>query len=161
MHDLTEGPVFGHLIRLAVPLAAGMLFQTLYYLVDLYFVSKLGDAAIAGVSAAGTVQFIVMALTQILGVGTMALIAHAIGRKDRADANLIFNQSLVLAAVAAATTLVGGYALASVYMKKLGANAATAASAASVTAITIMPRQPHPPAWPPPPAQSSIAVRLI
>ena len=29
MHDLTEGPVFGHLIRLAVPLAAGMLFQTL------------------------------------------------------------------------------------------------------------------------------------
>ena len=128
MHDLTEGPVFGHLIRLAVPLAAGMLFQTLYYLVDLYFVSKLGDAAIAGVSAAGTVQFIVMALTQILGVGTMALIAHAIGRKDRADANLIFNQSLVLAAVAAATTLVGGYALASVYMKKLGANAATAAA---------------------------------
>ena len=128
MHDLTEGPVSGHLMRLAVPLAAGMLFQTLYYLVDLYFVSQLGDAAIAGVSAAGNVQFIVMALTQILGVGTMALIAHAIGRKDRADANLIFNQSLVLAAVAAGATLLGGYALAGRYMGTLGANPATAAA---------------------------------
>ena len=128
MHDLTEGPVSGHLIRLAVPLAAGMLFQTLYYLVDLYFVSKLGDAAIAGVSAAGNVQFIVMSLTQILGVGTMALIAHAIGRKDRSDANLIFNQSLVLAAMAAGATLLGGYTLAGTYMRNLSANAATAAA---------------------------------
>ena len=128
MHDLTEGPVSGHLIRLAVPLAAGMLFQTLYYLVDLYFVSKLGDAAIAGVSAAGNVQFIVMSLTQILGVGTMALIAHAIGRKDRSDANLIFNQSLVLAAMAAGATLLGGYTLAGTYMRNLSATAATAAA---------------------------------
>lgn len=64
-------------------MAAGMIFQTLYYLVDLYFVARLGDAAVAGVSAAGNVQFIVMALTQVLGVGTMALIAHAVGRRDR------------------------------------------------------------------------------
>jgi hypothetical protein len=46
-----------------------------------------------------------MALTQILGVGTMALIANASGRKDRGEANLIFNQSLLLAGVCAAATL--------------------------------------------------------
>ncbi len=126
MNDLTQGSITRHLIRLAIPLAAGMLFQTLYYLVDLYFVARLGDASIAGVSAAGNVQFIVMALTQILGVGTMALIAHAIGRKDRPDANLIFNQSLVLAALAAVATLIGGYALSGSYMSRLGANSATA-----------------------------------
>ena len=40
MSDLTEGSVMRHLIRLALPLAAGMVFQTLYYLVDLYFVSR-------------------------------------------------------------------------------------------------------------------------
>ncbi|HEX9894747.1 MAG TPA: MATE family efflux transporter [Gemmatimonadales bacterium] len=100
MHDLTEGSIARHLVRLAVPLAAGMVFQTLYYLVDIYFVAQLGDTAIAGVGAAGNVQFLVMALTQILGVGTMALIAHAVGRRDLPDANLIFNQSLVLAAIA-------------------------------------------------------------
>jgi Na+-driven multidrug efflux pump len=128
VNDLTQGSITRHLIRLAIPLAAGMIFQTLYYLVDLYFVARLGDAAIAGVSAAGNVQFIVTGLTQILGVGTMALIAHAIGRKDRPDANLVFNQSLVLAALVAGATLTGGYGLAGTYMGRIGANPATAAA---------------------------------
>jgi putative MATE family efflux protein len=126
MNDLTEGPIPAHLMRIAMPIAIGMVFQTAYYLVDLYFVGRLGDAAIAGLGSAGNVQFLVMAITQILGVGTMALIAQAAGRKDRPDANLIFNQSLVLAAVCAAVTLVGGYALSGWYMNRLGADAATA-----------------------------------
>jgi putative MATE family efflux protein len=128
MHDLTQGSIPRHLVRLAAPLAAGMVFQTLYYLIDLYFVAQLGDAAIAGVGAAGNVQFIVMALTQILGVGTMALIAQAIGRKDQADANLVFNQSLTMSAIALLATLVGGLLLSGPYMKRLGADAATAAA---------------------------------
>jgi putative MATE family efflux protein len=127
-HDLTEGAVSGHLLRLAAPIAAGMVFQTLYYLVDLYFVARLGDAAIAGVGAAGNVQFIVMSLTQILGVGTMALIAHAVGRRDRADADLVFNQSLLLSGVALVGTLVGGAALGGWYVGQLGANPATIAA---------------------------------
>ena len=131
MNDLTEGPISAHLMRIAIPIAIGMLFQTAYYLVDLYFVGGLGDAAIAGLGSAGNVQFLVMAITQVLGVGTMALIAQAAGRKDRADANLIFNQSLVLAAVCAGITLVGGYALSGMYMTRLGADAAT--SAAGIT----------------------------
>lgn len=128
MHDLTQGSIPRHLVRLAVPIAAGMVFQTLYYLVDLYFVAQLGDAAIAGVSAAGNVQFIIMALTQVLGIGTMVLIAHATGRKDRADANLVFNQSLLMAAGCAAVVLAGGYLLAGRYMAGLGADPATVAA---------------------------------
>jgi len=109
-----------------VPIAVGMLAQTLYFLVDLYFVAQLGDAAIAGVSAAGLAMFIVMALTQTLGVGTAALVSQAVGRKDPNDANLVFNQSLVLAAICVAGTLVGGYALTGAYMRSIGADAATA-----------------------------------
>ena len=125
MQDMTKGPIPGHIMRMAGPIAIGMVFQTLYYLVDLYFVGQLGDAAIAGLGAAGNVQFLVMAITQVLGVGTMALIAQASGRKDRTDANLIFNQSLVLAVVCAAITLVGGYGIANWYMGTLGADADT------------------------------------
>ncbi|HEY0662010.1 MAG TPA: MATE family efflux transporter [Lysobacter sp.] len=128
MHDLTQGSITKHLVAMAAPIAIGMLFQTLYYLVDLYFVARLGDAAIAGVGAAGNAQFIVMALTQVLGVGTMALIAQAVGRKDLADANLIFNQSLLLAALCGVLTLVAGYLLAGPYMRTLGADAATEAA---------------------------------
>ena len=128
MQDLTSGSIPRHIIRLALPMAAGMIFQTMYYLVDLYFVARLGDAAVAGVSSAGNVQFIVMALTQVLGVGTMALIAQAVGRKDRDDATLVFNQSTLLALGCGLLVLVGGWLLSPRYMRAVGADAATVAA---------------------------------
>ena len=128
MQDLTQGSVFRHLLKLAAPIAIGMLFQTLYVLVDLYFVARLGDAAIAGVSTAGNLQFIIMALTQVLGVGTMALIAQAVGRKEQGDANLVFNQSLLIATACTLATLIVGYAVAGPYTRALGADAATSAA---------------------------------
>jgi len=112
-------------VAMATPIAFGMIFQTLYYLVDLYFVAGLGDAAIAGVSAAGNVMFIIIGLTQVLGVGTVALISHAVGRKDQPAANLIFNQSIVLSAVCALVTLVGGYGFTHIYMREVAADEAT------------------------------------
>jgi putative MATE family efflux protein len=126
MHDMTQGSIGKHLLRMSAPIAVGMLFQTLYVLVDLYFVAQLGDAAIAGVATAGNLQFIIMAATQVLGVGTMALIAQAAGRKDQPDANLIFNQSLVLAMIAMVVTLIGGYLVIGPYMGSVGADARTA-----------------------------------
>jgi putative MATE family efflux protein len=125
MKDLTEGSIYRHLLTMAGAIAGGMLLQTLYYVVDLYFVARLGDAAIAGVGAAGNVMFAVLALTQMLGIGTVALMSHAAGRKHRREANHIFNQSVALSLVCAVATLVGGYALTGPYMSALSADAAT------------------------------------
>jgi putative MATE family efflux protein len=125
MKDLTKGPIPGHLVAMAVPMAAGMIFQTLYYFVDLYFVARLGDAAVAGVSAAGNAMFIILALTQVLGVGTVALISHAVGRKDQPDANLIFNQSLLIAALCGVLTLIVGYTASMAYVRSIAADEAT------------------------------------
>ena len=109
MKDLTDSSIVKNILQMALPIAAGMFFQTLYFLIDLYFVAGLGDAAIAGVGAAGNVMFVVFAVTQVLGVGTVTLISHAAGRKDQADANLVFNQSLALAATCAVITLALGF----------------------------------------------------
>jgi putative MATE family efflux protein len=111
---------------MAIPIAIGMIFQTLYFLIDLYFVGRLGGAAIAGVAAAGNVSFIVMGLTQVLAVGTGALVAQAVGRRDLADANLVFNQSIVMAAAFSVGTLLIGYAAGPLYVRGLGADIATA-----------------------------------
>jgi putative MATE family efflux protein len=131
MRDLTQGPIPGHLFAMAAPIAAGMLAQTLYFLIDLYFVARLGDTALAGVGAAGIAMFVVMAMTQTLGVGAMALVAQAVGRKDPADADLVFNQSLSLAGFCTVATIVGGYLLAGPYMRTVGADAETAAAGAT------------------------------
>jgi putative MATE family efflux protein len=126
MRDLTQGPIPKHVVAMSVPIAAGMLLQTLYFFIDLYFVARLGNAALAGVGTAGNVMFVVFALTQALGVGTGALVSQAAGRKDQPEANLVFNQSVGMGAWMAAVTIIGGYALSGPYMTMLGADAATA-----------------------------------
>jgi putative MATE family efflux protein len=128
MKDLTSSSIAKNIFQMAVPIAAGMFFQTLYFLIDLYFVSGLGDAALAGVGAAGNMMFVVFALTQVLQVGTVALISQAVGRKDQSDANLVFNQSLALSASCGAVTLLLGYALTGAYMSALGSDQATVAA---------------------------------
>ena len=129
MKDLTQGTIVRQILLMAAPIAAGMIFQTLYFLIDLYFVAQLGDVAVAGVSTAGNIAFVVMAMTQVLGVGTVALIAHAVGRKDRADANLVFNQSIVLSAATGIAVLIGLFAFTHAYMQSVAADAATIARA--------------------------------
>jgi MATE family, multidrug efflux pump len=94
-------------------------------LVDLYFVGGLGDAAIAGVAAASNAGFLINAFTQVLSVGTVSLVSHAVGRKDRTDANLVFNQALGLSFVCGAIALVAGWLLARLYVGALAANEAT------------------------------------
>jgi putative MATE family efflux protein len=125
MKDMTRGSIVRHLLGLAVPIAIGMLFQMLYVMVDLYFVAGLGDAAVAGLVTAGNIQFVVLALTQVLGAGAMALIAQAVGGGDQADAALVFNQSLLIACVCAVLTLAIGYGGADFYMRSVAADDAT------------------------------------
>jgi putative MATE family efflux protein len=96
MQDLTKGPVTGHLLKTTSFMLVTMLFQTLYFLVDLYWVGHIGTDAVAAVALAGNITFIVLALTQVLGVGTTTLVSHAAGRKDHEYGLLVFNQSQVL-----------------------------------------------------------------
>jgi putative MATE family efflux protein len=119
MKDLTQGSIVSHISAMAPQIFMGMIMMMLCGLIDLYFVGGLGDAAIAGVGAAGNAGFLVNALTQVLSVGTAALISHAVGRKDRDDANLVFNQSLGLAAAGGIFTLIAGCALARDYIRSV------------------------------------------
>lgn len=96
--DLAHGPLLPQILSLALPAAATMVSQIAYQIVDLYFVAQLGAAVTAGVNAAGSLIWAVNALTQVLSVSTLALVSHACGRKDQADARLVFHQGLMLAA---------------------------------------------------------------
>jgi putative MATE family efflux protein len=126
MQDLTTGSVSRHLLRTTGFMLVTMLFQTLYFLVDLYWVGRLGKEAVAGVSVAGNVTFLVLAITQMLGVGTTTLVSHAAGRKDRDGALLAFNQGLVLSVVLATLYLVLMTSIRSVYARSLAADPVTA-----------------------------------
>ncbi|MGH8264143.1 MAG: MATE family efflux transporter [Steroidobacteraceae bacterium] len=128
MQDLTQGSIVRHLMQMAAFIGAGMLFQTLYIIVDLYFVSAIGKEAIAGVGAAANIMFIVMAIMQVLTIGGVTLISHAVGRKDQAEANLVFNQSMLLSVLISAVVVLAGYAITDKYIASITADAATAAA---------------------------------
>lgn len=126
MNDLTQGSVIRHLLHMAAFLAVSMLMQTLYLLADLYWVGRLGKEAIAAVGVAGNLMMVVMALTQMLGVGTTALISQAAGRKDQVHAELAFNQSLVMSLCVALGLGVAGFLLRDFYCSALTADGVTA-----------------------------------
>jgi putative MATE family efflux protein len=129
MHDLTTGPVTRHLLKTTSFMLVTMVFQTLYFLVDLYWVGRLGTEAIAAVGIAGNLSFVVLALTQMLGIGTTAVVSHAAGRKEHAQGLLVFNQSQVLALLVGLIVLVVGLATRSGYAAAMSADARTAALA--------------------------------
>ncbi len=130
MQDLTTGSVTRHLLKTSSYMLVTMLFQTLYFLVDLYWVGRLGKEAVAGVGIAGNLTFVVLAITQMLGVGVTTLVSHAAGQKDRDRALLVFNESLLLSAIVGLLFLGVGMALRMPYVTALGADARTTELAA-------------------------------
>ena len=131
MKDLTTGSVTRHLLHMSAFMAVSMFVQTLYLLADLYWVGHLGKEAIAAVGVAGNLTMIVLALTQMLGVGTTTLISHAAGQKDQPRAELVFNQSFVMSLLVAIGLGLVGFLLMNLYCNSLSADVVTARLAKS------------------------------
>jgi putative MATE family efflux protein len=129
MKDLTSGSVTRNLLSTGIFMFVSMAFQTLYLLVDLYFVGKLGRNAVAAVTVSATLTFVVLAASQMVGVGTTALIAQASGRKDREAARLVFNQSQGLSLVVGALFFLLAWAARGAYARVQTADPAVAALA--------------------------------
>jgi putative MATE family efflux protein len=126
MQDLTTGPVSRHLLKTTSFMLVTMVFQTLYFLIDLFWVGRLGKEAVAAVGIAGNLMFIVLAVTQMLGVGTTTLVSHAAGRREHARAQFVFNQSLVLSVLVGFAYFVLAMTARSGYVRALSADARTA-----------------------------------
>lgn len=122
MTDLTQGSLQRHLWVMALPMMIGMFVQSLYFFVDLYFVAGLGAEAVAAVSAGGNLMLLIMALTQMLNVGCVALIARYTGARQFDDANVVFQQSMLMGAALAILTLILGFTGSHFYIQLLSSD---------------------------------------
>lgn len=120
-NELLTGSVARGLVRLALPVMAGMFLQTAFNLVDTWFVSKLGEDAIAAVGMNIPLFFIVLALSNAVAVGTSSLVAQAIGADNRPLAGKIASQALSLSLVLGAVTTAAGIPLTRAVMVSMGA----------------------------------------
>ena len=89
--DLTSGPIVKHLCNLAIPAALGMLFHTLYNIVDVYFAGILSTNSQAGLSLGYLVYFFIAAFGFGLNAAMAGLLGHAIGKRDENTSSLALN----------------------------------------------------------------------
>ena len=80
--DLTQGSVYKHMIRIGIPAALGMVFNTLYNLTDNWFAGQISDVALSGLSIASIVFALFLTLGMGLQSGTSAMVAADLGSKN-------------------------------------------------------------------------------
>jgi putative MATE family efflux protein len=80
--DLTEGSIFAAIVILAIPMILEMGMESLFAIVDIFFVSKLGADAIAVVGLTESVLALAYAVAVGLSIGATATVARRVGEKD-------------------------------------------------------------------------------
>ena len=96
---MKEKPVFPLLMSMALPMMISMLVNSLYNIVDSFFVAKIGEDAITALSLVYPVQNFINAVAIGFGVGINAVIAFYLVAGDRAKADLAATQGVLFAAV--------------------------------------------------------------
>jgi putative MATE family efflux protein len=94
--DFTEGPVGRAVILLAVPMVLEMALESVFAVVDVFWVSKLGAAAVATVGLTESILALIYALAIGLAMAATAMVARRIGERDRERAARTAVQAIAL-----------------------------------------------------------------
>ena len=94
--DFTEMDITRALRIIALPSIIGMFFGTLYNIVDIFWVGRLGYEQIAAVALFGIFFEFVIVFNEVVGVGSIALIARHYGAKNYERVNEVVKQTLFL-----------------------------------------------------------------
>ncbi len=105
--SLTTGPLPAQIKRIALPMSIGFFFNTMYNVVDSFYAGKISTEALAAMALSFPIFFIIIAISEGVARGASALIANAIGAKDREQEAALSGQvyslgiicSLVLTAI--------------------------------------------------------------
>jgi putative MATE family efflux protein len=91
---MLNGPEGRVLWRLAVPLALGFIINAVYSWTDMYFVSRLGDEAIAALGFAEQINFVIFTLGSGFCIGTGIVVARRIGENREHQASVVATQAM-------------------------------------------------------------------
>ena len=135
--DYTQGPVGRAILVLAVPMVLEMIMESVFAVCDVFFVSRLGAAAVATVGLTESWLTLVYAIAMGMAIGASALVARRTGERDPEGAAKAGAQAILLGLIVALTIGVLGATLAPRMLRVMGASADVLSTGSSYARIML------------------------
>jgi len=123
-HDYTDGSIGRAIVLLAVPMVLEMCMESLFGVVDVFWVAHLGADAITTVGLTETSLLVIFVIAMGLSMGATAMVARRIGEKDEASAGVVAVQAIIVGLVVSSIIAVLGYTYAPQLLEVMGASPA-------------------------------------
>jgi putative MATE family efflux protein len=135
--DFTEIPLRRAIMLLSVPMVLEMLMESVFAVVDIFFVSRLGAEAVATVGLTESVVTIIYAIGMGLATATTSLVSRRIGEKDPEQASRTAFQAIVAGILVSAPLAIAGSLFAGEILSLMGASPAMARDLSGYTSIML------------------------
>src|SRR5215469_6122507 len=136
-YDYTEGDIGRSIMLLAVPMVLEMLMESVFAVVDVFFVARLGPEAVAAVAITESLMTLIYTLAIGLGIGAMALVARRIGGHDPEGASRAAAQTIAIGIIVSVVVGVAGAAFAPDLLAIMGASSAVVEKGAGFTRMML------------------------
>jgi len=133
--DYTTGPLTDAIILLAVPMVIEMLMESLFAIVDIYWVSRLGKNAVATVGLTESLITVLETLAMGLSIGVTAMVSRRIGEKDPEGAARAAVQGILIGGILSVLFGVLGALNAAPLLRLMGADEAVIATGSGFTRV--------------------------
>lgn len=120
--NLTEGPLGKHIRSIAMPMSIGFFFNTMYNVVDAFYAGRISTSALAAMALSFPVFFIIIAFSEGIARGSSALIANAIGARDKIKEKALCGQVFTLGIFVSITLMFTGLSASPPLFRLLGAS---------------------------------------
>lgn len=119
--DFTQGSIFAALVILAIPMILEMSMESLFAIVDTFFVAKLGAESVAVVGLTESILALIYAVGVGLSIGATATVARRVGEKDMEGAARTATHAVYLGAIVSVLMGAAGVVFAPRILHLLGA----------------------------------------
>ena len=133
--DYTVGPVGPALVLLSVPMVLEMAMESLFAVVDVFYVSRVSADAVATVGVTESILTLVYTVAMGLGIGATAVVSRRMGEKDDDGAAQSATQSIALGLIVALIIGVAGYFSAESVLRLMGATPSMIESSLGYTQV--------------------------